>query len=172
MTMVRFNPFAELDRMHRNFGGMFNPAVSRCATDECDRNFDWSPSIDIYEEDDSTTLKAMLPGMDRKDIQVNIENRVLTISGEREQTREMSDERFSRVESSYGKFFRSFKLPAAFDLDNDRPLLIGFGQHDYFNGRLSDVRLYRRAVTKEEIAQIMASIQGRPSERGLEAATE
>ncbi|MFV2070647.1 MAG: LamG domain-containing protein, partial [Pirellulales bacterium] len=47
-----------------------------------------------------------------------------------------------------------------FNLDNDRPLLIGFGQHDYFNGRLSDVRLYRRAVTKEEIAQIMASIKG------------
>ncbi len=118
MSIVRFNPFTELDRLHRELTGLFHqPSSSPRLGTSVDQDYDWTPSIDIFEDADKTVITAMLPGLDRKDVQVSIENRVLSISGERSLQHEESDEHFSRVESAYGKFYRSFMLPATFDLD-------------------------------------------------------
>jgi HSP20 family protein len=75
-----------------------------------------TPRVDIAEEEDRYHLKADLPGIDKKDIEVKIENGVLTISGERKsETRKDEKGRYSYYERSYGKFSRSFGLPEHVD---------------------------------------------------------
>ena len=76
---------------------------------------DWMPKVDVSETKDSVVVKAETPGMDAKDIQVSLQENVLTITGERKQEKEDKDERYHRVERSYGSFTRSFSLPSVLD---------------------------------------------------------
>jgi HSP20 family protein len=71
----------------------------------------WSPHIDIHEDENEYVFRAELPGMDKKDVNVEIENDQLIISGEKVYRQELKEENFHRVESSSGKFYRSFRLP-------------------------------------------------------------
>jgi len=76
---------------------------------------DWSPSMDISETKDSLVAKIEVPGMDQKDIQISLQENLLTIKGEKKQEKEEKDERYHRVERSYGSFIRSIRLPVAVD---------------------------------------------------------
>ena len=71
----------------------------------------WTPPVDIYETDDKVVLKADLPGIDQKDIDLRIEDGMLVMKGERKFEREKSQEDFHRIERPIGKFCRSFTLP-------------------------------------------------------------
>ena len=73
---------------------------------------DWMPKVDVSETKDSVVVKAETPGMEAKDIQVSLQENVLTITGEKKQEKEDKDERHHRVERSYGSFTRSMRLPA------------------------------------------------------------
>ena len=73
---------------------------------------DWVPKVDVSETKDSVVLKAEIPGMEAKDIQVSLQENVITITGEKKQEKEEKDERYHRVERSYGSFTRSMRLPA------------------------------------------------------------
>ena len=73
---------------------------------------DWMPKVDVSETKDSVVVKAETPGMEAKDIQVSLQENVLTITGEKKQEKEEKDERHHRVERSYGSFSRSMRLPA------------------------------------------------------------
>ena len=73
---------------------------------------DWMPKVDVSETKDSVVVKAETPGMEAKDIQVSLQENVLTITGEKKQEKEEKDERHHRVERSYGSFTRSMRLPA------------------------------------------------------------
>jgi HSP20 family protein len=75
---------------------------------------DWMPKVDVSETKDSVVVKAETPGMEAKDIQVSLQENVLTITGEKKQEKEEKekDERYHRVERSYGSFSRSMRLPA------------------------------------------------------------
>jgi HSP20 family protein len=76
------------------------------------------PRVDIAEDKDNYTIKADLPGLAKDDISINVENNVLTISGEkREEKREHEKDRFYHYERSYGKFSRSFNLPEDADVN-------------------------------------------------------
>jgi HSP20 family protein len=77
----------------------------------------WAPSVDIYEHDGNLVLKAELPGIDPKDVDVRVENNVLTLQGERKLDSEVKRESYHRVERSYGAFSRSFTLPTVVDTD-------------------------------------------------------
>jgi HSP20 family protein len=77
----------------------------------------WLPAVDMFEKDDRLVIKAELPGMDKKDISLDFKNNVLTLSGIRQHENEVKEENFSRREMSYGKFFRSFSLPADSDAE-------------------------------------------------------
>ncbi|MBI4825326.1 MAG: Hsp20/alpha crystallin family protein [Nitrospirae bacterium] len=76
-----------------------------------------SPSVDIYEENGNIVLKAELPGMDKKDIDVNLTNRSVTISGEKKREEKTEKKDYYRYESSCGSFSRSFTLPAEIQAD-------------------------------------------------------
>jgi HSP20 family protein len=76
---------------------------------------DWAPSIDVSETKDSLVCKVDVPGMVQKDIQISLQENLLTIKGEKKQEKEEKDERYHRVERSYGAFTRSLRLPVAVD---------------------------------------------------------
>jgi HSP20 family protein len=72
----------------------------------------WDPKLDVSETKDAIFIKVEIPGIDPKDIQVNLENGVLILRGEKKQETERKDERFYRSERMYGMFVRSLRLPA------------------------------------------------------------
>ncbi len=76
---------------------------------------EWAPSLDLSETKDSLVAKIEVPGMDPKDIQISLQENLLTIKGEKKQEKEEKDERYHRVERSYGAFTRSVRLPVAVD---------------------------------------------------------
>lgn len=76
---------------------------------------EWAPSVDVSETAKQVMVKAEVPGMDPKDIDIAITGDVLTIRGERKQEEEKKDENFHRIERSYGAFSRSVRLPAEVD---------------------------------------------------------
>lgn len=78
---------------------------------------DWAPAVDIREEKECYVIHADIPGVDPKDIEVSMENGVLTVKGERESEKRDEREGFKRVERSKGSFYRSFSLPDSVDGD-------------------------------------------------------
>jgi HSP20 family protein len=72
----------------------------------------WSPAVDIFETPADIVVKAELPGMERKDIVLHLENNVLTLKGERRFEKETKEENYHRIERSYGGFSRAFNIPS------------------------------------------------------------
>jgi len=79
---------------------------------------DWDPRVDLIEGKDILTVKAEIPGCDPKDIDVRLDERLLTIKGEKRQEKEEKDDNFHRVERAYGSFMRNINLPAEVDQEN------------------------------------------------------
>jgi HSP20 family protein len=73
----------------------------------------WNPAVDIFENENEIVIKAELPGMEAKDVEVKIEDNVLTLRGERRFEKETKEENYHRVEREYGRFSRAFSLPVA-----------------------------------------------------------
>ncbi len=121
MAIVRWEPFRDLvsiqDRMNRIFDDAFRGG-SRQDEEEWALGGSWAPPVDIYEQDGTLVLKAELPGIDPKDVDVRVENNVLTLHGERKFDQEVKRENCHRVERSYGTFSRSFTLPNVVDTGN------------------------------------------------------
>jgi HSP20 family protein len=110
----RWDPFKELremsDRLNRVFAG--EPLFTRHAPEgQALAGIDWSPSVNISENEKAYLVRADLPEVKKEDVKLSCENGVLTIEGERKQHKTEDNERFHRVESSYGRFMRSFTLP-------------------------------------------------------------
>jgi HSP20 family protein len=78
----------------------------------------WNPAVDLYEKDDKFVINAELPGVEKKDITIDLKDRILTLSGERSYDNEVKEENYYRRERAYGKFHRAFTLPA--DVDSDK----------------------------------------------------
>ena len=76
---------------------------------------DWAPSMDVSETKESLVCKVEVPGMEQKDIQISLQENLLTIKGEKRQDKEEKDEHYHRIERSYGAFTRSLRLPVAVD---------------------------------------------------------
>lgn len=120
MAIVRWEPFRDLvslqGRMNRLFDESFR-GLGRGGTEEDWTQGAWSPAVDIYEKDGNIVLKAELPGIEPKDVDVRVENNILTLKGERRADQEVQQESYQRVERSYGAFTRSFTLPSVVDTD-------------------------------------------------------
>jgi HSP20 family protein len=116
MAIVRFEPFRDLqDRMNRLFHESYR---SQTSEDDWALGGTWAPAVDIYEQDNNIVLKAELPGVDPKDVDIRLENNTLTLSGERKFDNEVKKENYHRVERAYGAFTRSFTLPTVVDQGN------------------------------------------------------
>ena len=109
---------------------------------------DWTPSCNVSESPEEYRIEAELPGVKQEDLEVNVENRVLTLRGERREKKEEKQKKYHRVESSYGSFMRSFTLPDDADEDNIAA--------DYKDGLLT-VRVPRTARKESEARTIEVS---------------
>lgn len=105
MSIVRWNPFDEMD----NFLRSYQTALAKNTAQEGMVSTDWRPSVDITENDQEFLIKAELPEVKKDDIKIQVDNGVLTLSGERKT--EKKDEKEHRIERFYGCFSRSFSLP-------------------------------------------------------------
>jgi len=74
---------------------------------------EWAPMVDVSETKDAIVVKVDIPGVEQKDINVSLQDQVLTIKGEKRQEKEEKDEKYHRVERSWGAFTRSFRMPMA-----------------------------------------------------------
>ncbi len=114
MAMTTYRPRNLLGQLQREMGGLFeNPlATANFGSEE------WSPAVDIKETDQAFVIHADLPGVKADDIEVIMEEGVLTIKGERESTKEEEKENYKRVERFKGSFMRRFTLPDIADSSN------------------------------------------------------
>jgi len=117
MNLVRWDPFAEVD-------SLLNRVLSRSGrwarlpSEGGNGNVEWSPSADISETEKEFVIRAELPAVKKEDVQVLLDEGMITIKGERKQQKEDKNEKFHRVESFYGSFSRSFSLPENVDAPN------------------------------------------------------
>lgn len=113
MALVRWDPARELDAfqndMNRLFDGFFGRRDGTVDGNYAARR--WIPPMDLVETEDNLVLRADLPGVDRDDIEIEVKEGVLTVSGERKAQHEEKREGFHRVERSFGRFSRSLELP-------------------------------------------------------------
>src|SRR5215475_10166238 len=140
MSLSQYDPLAGF----RQFEGALTRFFSEPQT-----NRPWTPLVDIYETSNELVLKADLPEVELKDLDVRVENQTLTIRGERKFERRDDTKGYHRVERSYGNFARSFAVPNTFDTDH---INAGFK-----NGVLS-VTLPKKETAKPR--QIKVDVQG------------
>ena len=118
MTLVGWNPFRDFSVLQNQMNRLFEDAMGTWQGESNGRgNTNWVPLTDIYENDNDLIVRAELPGVDPKMIDVRMENNVLTIRGERPFEQKVAQENYHRLERSYGTFSRSFALPTTIDAD-------------------------------------------------------
>jgi HSP20 family protein len=153
MAITRWDPFRDIMTMQDRMNRLFQD-YSR-GEEAIGTNF--VPPVDVYEDQNGLTLKLEVPGIDEKDLDVHVENNVLTIHGERKFEKEEKEENFQRIERRYGSFTRSFTLPSTVDTDSVRA--------DYDKGVLK-VHLNKRAEAKPK--QIKVNV-GAGQQKTIEA---
>jgi len=114
MAIVKYNPIKELRSMQEQMNRLLDLAWNR-ETGEDLREGVWQPAVDIYEDDESVVIKAEIPDVDQKDIEVKIEDNTLTLKGVRRHDHSIKKENYHRVERYYGNFQRNFQLPRTID---------------------------------------------------------
>ena len=141
MTLMRWTPWNELESMNRQLSRLLDDAGN---TEGADVRH-WAPAVDIRETDDALVVQAELPGIDKKDVKVEVHNGVLTISGERRYEKDVREKNVHRVERAYGSFTRSFSLPTNVD-------------HDKVDASMKDgvleVRLHKRESAKAKSIEV------------------
>jgi HSP20 family protein len=110
MALVRWDPFRDLTALQTEVNRLF----SRASGDVTDRQ-SWTPAVDVVETEDAIVLKAELAGMDPADINIEVQDNVLTVSGERRFQEEVKEDKYYRIERRYGSFSRSLALPPTAD---------------------------------------------------------
>jgi HSP20 family protein len=136
MPIMKYNAFPEVEDFPAGLR-LFQDTVNRLFSEPAARP--WSPSVDIFETEDEVLLKADVPGVEMKDVDVQLENGTLTLRGERKFHNETKEGGFHRVERSYGSFARYFTLPDTVNAEAVKA--------DYKNGVLT-VKLPKKEVAK------------------------
>ena len=160
MSITRYDPFRELRGLQDEVNRLFSNNLSRSFGDEGIARGAWMPSVDIYENKDQIVLEAELPGMNREDFELTIENNVLTLRGERHFEKKDEGDNYHRVERAYGTFTRSFTLPQTVSSEN--------ATAEYKNGVLRVV-LQKREEVKARRIQIAGADEPAPAPRTIEA---
>ena len=115
MAIIRWDPFRDLITLREKMNRLFEDAYSSRSEERDLMSGSWTPSVDIYETDQSLVLTAELPGLSESDIEIELEDSTLTIKGERKFEKETKQENFHRIERAYGSFTRSFTIPQYID---------------------------------------------------------
>jgi len=151
-VLTRWNPYRDLSTLQNRMSRLFEEQYG-AGREESLTTGAFVPAVDVYEDEHSIQLKLEVPGIDEKDLDIKVENNVLSVSGERKLEKEEKEENFHRVERRYGSFTRSFTLPSTVSTDDI--------QADYDHGVLK-IRLAKRAEAKPK--QIKVSVGQKPIE--------
>lgn len=111
IALSRWSPFKEMEELQGRLGSWMNLPGRTTTSKEALAVADWSPLVDITEDEKEFLLKAELPGVKREEVKVTVEDGVLTLTGERRFEQEEKEKRYHRIERAYGSFMRSFTLP-------------------------------------------------------------
>jgi len=161
MSITRYDPFRDLRNLQEEVNRLFTGNVARSFDDEGIARGSWSPSVDIYENKEQIVLEAELPGMNREDFDLSVENNVITLRGERRFEKKDDADNYHRVERAYGSFTRSFTLPNTVTAEG--------ANADYRNGVLR-VTLPKREETKARRIEIKGESANTP--KTIEAKAE
>lgn len=145
MNIVKYDPFRELRHLQDDMTRLFTGVMPASSNREEMTHGAWAPRVDIFEDKDRLILEAELPGMNRDDFEISVENNVITLSGERKVEKKTEGDNYHRVERSYGSFTRSFTLPQTVTADG--------ATADFENGVLR-VSLPKREETKARRIEI------------------
>jgi HSP20 family protein len=110
-ALTKWNPFRELEEIQNRLSSLFGRTPVRGLGEEAMTVSEWTPLVDITEDDKEYLIKAELPEVKKEDVKVTVENGTLTITGERKFEKEEKGKKYHRIERAYGSFMRSFTLP-------------------------------------------------------------
>ncbi len=141
--ITRWDPFCNVSTLQEQPNRLFEGKFS--SSGDTSTLTAWAPSVDVYETENELVIKADLPEVPEKDIDVRVENNMLTIRGERKFEQKVKEENYLRMERSYGSFSRSFSLPNTVDTQAIKA--------EYTDGVLS-ITLPKRAESKPKQVKI------------------
>jgi HSP20 family protein len=150
MSITRYDPFRDLRSLQEEVNRLFSTNLRGFGEEGIGRGA-WNPSVDIYENKDQIILEAELPGMNRGDFELTVENNVITLRGERNFEKKDDTDNYHRVERSYGSFTRSFTLPQTVSAEG--------ATAEYSNGVLR-VTLPKREETKARRIEVTGDKTG------------
>jgi HSP20 family protein len=142
-SVIRWDPFRNVSNLQAQVNRLFESTLPDRGSDSSLTT--WAPAVDIYETENELVLKADLPDVNEKDIDIRIENNTLSIHGERKFEQEVKEENYLRVERSYGSFTRSFTLPSTVNTEAIKA--------EYKNGVLR-VEMPKRAESKPKQVKV------------------
>lgn len=161
MAITRWDPFRELYSLQNQLNRLFQDSYGTQSSGQSDEFLATSsfvPPVDVYEDEHHVFIRAEVPGIDPNDLDIKVENNVLTVRGERKWNKEEKEENFHRVERRYGAFARSFTLPNTVNTDD-----VNAG---YNNGVL-EIKLAKRAEAKPK--QIKVGVSQAHGQKTIEA---
>ena len=165
-TIARLEPFRGLSALQDQFNRIFNESFRNQGEESALTT--WAPAVDIYETPNELVVKADLPDVNEKDIDVRVENNLLTIRGERKFEKSVSEENYLRVERTYGAFSRSFSLAEHGEPGSDRRRI----QERRADRDLAEARGVQAAPGEGERHHARATGSKRPRAAGRLVATQ
>ncbi len=160
MSIVRYDPFRDIRTLQDEVNRLFSSNLPRFFNDEGIARGAWSPNVDIFENKDQIVIEAELPGMNREDFDLSVENNVLTLYGERRFEKKDEGDNYHRVERSYGSFSRSFTLPQSVSAE---------GANAEFRNGVLRVSLPKREEVKARKIQIKGDTASESQPKTIEA---
>lgn len=145
-TIVRWQPFRNLSSLQEQVNRLFESNFPSCGSESTLTA--WAPAVDVYETENELVIMADLPDVSEKDLDVRVENNMLTIHGERKFEQKVKEENYLRMERSYGSFTRSFSLPNSVNTEAIKA--------EYKDGVLN-ITLPKRAESKPKQVKIAVS---------------
>jgi HSP20 family protein len=112
MYLTKWDPFETMNDLQEDIGHFFNRRFSVANQAQTKA---WLPYVDIHENEEAITFEVDAPGIDKNNLNISLENNVLTIKGQRQNSSETKGKRYHRIEREYGTFTRSFSLPDTAD---------------------------------------------------------
>jgi HSP20 family protein len=118
MAINRWDPFRDIFALQNRMNSIFGEYTRGAGEGDALATAAFTPAVDIYEDANTIALTLEVPGLRQEDFDIQVENRTLTVSGERKFENEKKAENYHRVERRYGSFFRAFTLPQTVDTEN------------------------------------------------------
>ena len=148
MSITRWDPFRNISTLQEQINRAFENSLQANRGDNGALTT-WAPAVDIYETENELVLKADIPDMNEKDLDIRVENNMLTIRGERKFEQKVKEDNYLRIERTYGSFSRSFGLPNTVNTEGIKA--------EYKNGVLT-VEMPKRAESKPK--QVKINVNG------------